>query len=150
MSWEDIGDWATAKYPQVMAVIDLILSLPGSSAVCEQGFSEMKKVKSDWRATLGNDSLLDQMRIVVESPSIQTFDPLPSLNLWIRGGLRRRRPCVATYRKRAVNVDVSSDEWSSSSPDSDHLSDQSDHESVVLESESDLHHDDIETVVIES
>ena len=36
----------------VLQLIDLVLSLPASSADCERGFSLAKVIKSDWRSRL--------------------------------------------------------------------------------------------------
>ena len=75
-----------ARHPQasghqisnIAASFNLLLTLPASSAVCEQGFSKMKKVKTDWRSRLTNGSLVDLMRIVVDSSSVMGRDPTHS------------------------------------------------------------------------
>ena len=41
--------------PNILSLIDLILSIPAHSADAERGFSEMKLVKSDWRSNLRSD-----------------------------------------------------------------------------------------------
>ena len=38
-------------FPNALAVVSLLLTLPPHSADCERGFSVLKKVKNDWRAT---------------------------------------------------------------------------------------------------
>lgn len=44
-----------------------------ANASCEQGFSTMKRVKSDWRSTLGNDTMDMLMRVKIEGPKKQSF-----------------------------------------------------------------------------
>jgi hypothetical protein len=84
----------------ILALIDLLLTLPSSSAICEQGFSEMKYVKSDWRSSLGNQSLNDLMRILLHSKSVRDFDPTTAIHLWRGSGARSRRPNIRPYGPR--------------------------------------------------
>ena len=49
------------KYHNILSLMDLILSLPVSTAECERGFSWLKRTKTDWRANLGATSLNDLM-----------------------------------------------------------------------------------------
>ena len=62
--------------------MDLILTIPASSADAERGFNRLKIAKSDWRSKLSDTNLSDQMTIMLEGPSIVMFDPAPAINLW--------------------------------------------------------------------
>jgi hypothetical protein len=62
--------------------VDLILTIPASSADAERGFNRLKIAKSDWRSKLSDTNLSDQMTIMLEGPSIVMFDPAPAINLW--------------------------------------------------------------------
>ena len=63
-------------------MIDLILTIQASTADCERGFSTMKRIKSDWRASLGTSTLSDLMCGLLESCDINTYDPSSACGLW--------------------------------------------------------------------
>lgn len=66
----------------LLSLVDLILSIPASSADAERGFNRLKMAKSDWRSKLSDANLSDQLTIMLEAPSILLFDPVPAINLW--------------------------------------------------------------------
>ena len=66
----------------LLCLVDLILTIPASSADAERGFNRLKIAKSDWRSKLSDTNLSDQMTIMLEGPSIAMFDPAPAINLW--------------------------------------------------------------------
>ena len=66
----------------LLCLVDLILTIPASSADAERGFNRLKIAKSDWRSKLSDTNLSDQMTIMLEGPSIVMFDPAPAINLW--------------------------------------------------------------------
>ena len=68
--------------PNVLQLVDLLPSLPASSADCEQGFSLTKDIKSDWRSRLRDTMVTDLMTIQLHSPEIADFDPTPSILRW--------------------------------------------------------------------
>ena len=43
------------RFRNMIFLLELLLSFPLSSAVCERGFSAMKRIKSDWRSSLKPD-----------------------------------------------------------------------------------------------
>ena len=49
--------------PNVLQLVDLLLSLPDSSADCERGFSLSKVIKSDWRSRLRDTAVTNLMAI---------------------------------------------------------------------------------------
>ena len=69
--------------------MDLILTIPATSAEAERGFSSMKKIKTDLRNRMQQDSLNTLLRIVLLSPPEEVFDPLSSVNLWLEACGRR-------------------------------------------------------------
>ena len=75
--------------PNVLQLVDLLLSLPASSADCERGFSLTKVIKSDWRTRLRDTMVTDLMTIQLHSPEIADFDPTPSILRW-KGSCKRR------------------------------------------------------------
>ncbi|VDI00488.1 Hypothetical predicted protein [Mytilus galloprovincialis] len=46
------------RFINMILVLELLLSFPLSSAVCERGFSAMKRVKTDWRSSLKPEMLI--------------------------------------------------------------------------------------------
>ncbi|KAG1669217.1 Branched-chain-amino-acid aminotransferase, mitochondrial [Nymphon striatum] len=52
----------------------------------------MKIIKSDWRSSLTPKTLDSLMRIVIDGPDIDTFDPSRSVKLFLTSGQRQRRP----------------------------------------------------------
>ena len=71
-SWKALNRSHSDQLPNVLGLVDLILTIPASTAECERGFSAMKRVKSDWRASLNTSNLSDLM---LEGPSIDDFEP---------------------------------------------------------------------------
>ena len=60
-----------------------------STAVCERGFSALKRIKSDWRSMEMLDSL---MAVVLEGPTLQYYNPAGAMDKWWKQGQRTRRP----------------------------------------------------------
>ena len=91
ITWKQVNDDLRDKCPSVLSLIDLVLSLPASSAEAERGFSLMKTIKTDWRSRLTVDSVSDLMTINLDSPEVKDFDPQ------LMFGCRRREcPTSAT------------------------------------------------------
>lgn len=131
-TWDEINSSFKEKHPNILSLIDLILSLPASSAICEQGFSVMKHVKTDWRSRLTSPALTDQLRIILESPTIKDFEPDEAINLWYNAGLRGRRVDQEPYGPRIKDVATAS-----SNELDDSLSDSDDSQSVCSLTDSD-------------
>lgn len=70
------------KYPNILTLVDLVLTLPASSAEAERGFSQMKRAKSQMRATIKAESMTDLLIIQLNSPDINNFDPRKAIHLW--------------------------------------------------------------------
>lgn len=92
LTWERINTAFQAKFPNILALVDCILTLPSGSVEAERGFSVMKQVKTDWRSNLTQDSLSDLMLVQLESPEISQFEPTQAIHLWNKAGPRSRRP----------------------------------------------------------
>ncbi|KAL5496177.1 hypothetical protein EMCRGX_G012415 [Ephydatia muelleri] len=89
--WNLLKDIVTAQdnCPNVLQLVDLLLSLPASSADCERGFSLTKVIKSDWRSRLRDTMVTDLMTVQLHSPEIGDFDPASSILTW-KGTCKRR------------------------------------------------------------
>ncbi|XP_052778454.1 zinc finger protein 862-like [Mya arenaria] len=73
-------------------LIEVILTLPMSSAVCERGFSAVKRIKSDCRACLNTETLDNLLCVSLEGPSLERFNATRAAHLWWTRGQRQRRP----------------------------------------------------------
>ena len=57
MSWQQLNRAYADDYQTLFSFIDLLLTIPASTAVCERGFSAMKRIKSDHRASLTTQTI---------------------------------------------------------------------------------------------
>ena len=94
LTWPVIHQRYSKRYPNILALFDLICTLPASSAQCERGFSAMKKNKTDYRNKLSAESLSDVMTIQLHSAKIPDFNPLPAVHHWFKSAARPRRPGI--------------------------------------------------------
>ncbi len=79
-------------FHNVLMLAEITLVLPMCTANCERGFSAVKRIKTDWRATLST-SMLDLLLLVsLEGPNLDDYNALRALNRWWHGGRRARRP----------------------------------------------------------
>ena len=56
--------------------------LPVNTAVCERGFSTIKRVKSNWRSSLATVHLQRLMAVAIEGPHPDHFDAGPAVDRW--------------------------------------------------------------------
>jgi hypothetical protein len=117
-TWEQVHEKFGAMCSNFLALADLVMTIPASSADAERGFNRLKITKTDWRSKLTDDHLSDQMMVMLESASILQFDPLPAIALWNSVTTRRERgvrkiiikpvmpPVPATNRPQPETADV--------------------------------------------
>ena len=131
LTWPELNRSFSSECPNLLALIDLVLSLPASTAECERGFSHMKRIKSDLRSTLNSDALNDLMLTQLLAPSVRQFTPKQAVEVWLKKGPRQRRP---NFTRRS-STQSQPDSLTQNLSDSDF---ESDSESVYLShSESD-------------
>ena len=75
----------------ILATMDLILTLPPTSVFNERIFSQMKAVKTEQRNGLNQDALNYIMFIKLECDDIADFDPEPGIQNWARDCKRGRQ-----------------------------------------------------------
>ena len=63
-------------------VCELIFSLPFSISLVEQTFSKLKIVKTKRRTSLYTSTLSDLLELSVEGPSLSSFTPDATVDLW--------------------------------------------------------------------
>ena len=60
-----------------------------STAICERGFSALKRIKSDRRSSLCVE-MLDRLKVIVlEGPSLEDYHPAGATSKWWKGHLLR-------------------------------------------------------------
>ncbi|MCP3890248.1 MAG: hAT transposon family protein [Desulfobulbaceae bacterium] len=74
-----------------MAVVDLMLCIPASSAENERGFSLMKLTKSDRRSRLTIKTLSELMAIQLLTPKVDEYNPEDAIQAWMGSGKGKRR-----------------------------------------------------------
>lgn len=116
-TWPEINRTLKHWCPDMLSLIDLILTLLASTADCERGFSKMKLAKTDWRSRLTTSSLCDLLVVQLSSPSIDDFDPNPAVQLWHQASICTRRPDFMEGRRSTQ--DCSSSDSSESDSDED-------------------------------
>ena len=80
LDWPEINR-LYSSYSNLLSLMDLVLTLPVSTAECERGFSWLKQTKTDWRSSLHIKSLNKLMCVALESPRIAEFDPTHPIKL---------------------------------------------------------------------
>ena len=85
-------------FQNLLHLAEIMLVIPISSAQCERGFSSQKRIKSDARSSLSVSTTEDLIRISMEGPELQSFQPTAAVSKWMNCGQAARRPCFA-YRQ---------------------------------------------------
>ena len=63
-----LDDVNRQEFSNILMFVKLVLVFTLSTAVCERGFSTLKRVKSDWRCSLSTPAIDDLMRVSIEGP----------------------------------------------------------------------------------
>uniref|UniRef100_A0A8D1Y450 Sperm flagellar 2 n=1 Tax=Sus scrofa TaxID=9823 RepID=A0A8D1Y450_PIG len=82
LTWDFVNSVYLHKYPNILTLVDLVLSLPASSAEAERGFSQMERTNSQVHAKVKADDMTDLLIIQLNSPDIKNFDPRKAIHLW--------------------------------------------------------------------
>lgn len=98
---KEFGEWLEwdpeKQLMNLLHLAEIMLVIPISSAQCERGFSAQKRIKSDVRSSLHVSTTEDLIRISMEGPELEKFDPAPPVVKWFNCGQRSRRPI--SYRE---------------------------------------------------
>ncbi|XP_014671516.1 PREDICTED: zinc finger protein 862-like [Priapulus caudatus] len=104
MSWEDINNRLGERCPNILQVIDLVLSLPAGSSECERGFSHMKATKSQYRNRMRSTTMTMLLTIKMHSAEIQKYDPSSAIHHWNQN--HHRRPKFLEKKRHNPNRDL--------------------------------------------
>ena len=66
----------------ILHLVEILLVLPISAAGCERMVSAQNRIKSSLRASLKTPTLEGLIRVSAQGPSLDNFDPAPSVNRW--------------------------------------------------------------------
>lgn len=81
--WRKIFDSERkTEWNMVLLLVELLFAIPISNAKVERLFSLMNCVKTDSRATLSQNTLSNLVRIRMEGPKFEDYDPTPAIKLW--------------------------------------------------------------------
>lgn len=72
----------STKWPNIMLVSELLLSLPFSTAKVERFFSTLKMIKNERRTNLSCSTLNDLLEVKTEGPTLSNFSADAAVNLW--------------------------------------------------------------------
>ncbi|XP_060783092.1 uncharacterized protein LOC132890289 isoform X2 [Neoarius graeffei] len=91
-------------YKNILELVHMMLVLPISAAQCERGFSAQNRIKNSKRSCLAVSTTEDLMRISLEGPSLEDFDPSPAVDRWMDSAKRSRRPDYKIWERDIVCV----------------------------------------------
>ncbi|KAG7159508.1 Zinc finger protein 862-like 3 [Homarus americanus] len=83
------GRFWKKKSGSLFHLVDLLLSIPISSADAECGFSQVKFIKTDWCSRLTDDHLTDLQVVQLQSECVSNFNPEQAINIFLTTGARR-------------------------------------------------------------
>jgi hypothetical protein len=83
LDWMMINELYQNQCPNVLAVFDLLLTLPAGTSECERGFWQMVIVKTKYRNRLHSTTMTMLMTIALHSDDIPDFDPYPTIHHWL-------------------------------------------------------------------
>ena len=91
LTWPEVYSLYEVGHRKVLAIIDLVLTLPSSFSVNERGFSEMKLTKTNVRSRTNNATLNNSMVIQMATPEVKQFDCDPAIHKCVNSSTVTRR-----------------------------------------------------------
>ena len=109
-AWQLLLIHYRTQFPNLAHLVEILLVFPVSNAKAERGFSAMRRIKTDWRSRLAEDTLDHLMRITINGCPVKDFDPKLAVQKFFSTA---RRPDAALYgprkRKHQEAAEVSSE-----------------------------------------
>ena len=82
LDWAGVNERYRNRCGNILDLIDLILSLPASSSICERGFSLMKLTKTAYRNKMKSSTLSQLLTVKLHTASIEDFHTEPAIKQW--------------------------------------------------------------------
>ncbi|XP_070547614.1 E3 SUMO-protein ligase KIAA1586-like [Ptychodera flava] len=123
MTWQTNKRLLHTQCPNVLGLVDLILSLPAGTSECERGFSQMKVTKTSYRNKLKSTTMSMLMTIQLHSPSVSSFNPMPAIQQWNHHHHRKPYFMEVRHRKKLNVIMAESNEAVEAEDDAQHASD---------------------------
>ncbi|KAL4222684.1 hypothetical protein ACF0H5_018725 [Mactra antiquata] len=99
IDWAEVNGVFGNRFPNILSVADLVLTMSPTSSEAERGFSQLKLINTRLRTKLSQSLLNDLLAIKLGAPSIKAFNPAEAINLWNNCGQRSRRPNFMNNKK---------------------------------------------------
>ena len=75
--------------PNMTALLKCCIVIPMTSVQCERGFSTQNRIKSKYRTSMKESTLVDLMRISEDGPELRNFDFNRALAIWKERKVRK-------------------------------------------------------------
>ena len=85
--------------PDMLQLMDLVLTLPAHSADCKRGFSHAKLVKNDWRNKLRDTAVTDSLTVILHTPAEVKYNPEDAVHHWNAKTVRRPNQVCGSTRE---------------------------------------------------
>ena len=92
----------------ILALMDLIMTMSPTTSEVERGFSQLKLIKTNLRSKMTQKTLSTCMAVKMLSKEIDQFDPTEAIHRWNAGSVRQRRPTLRDGSKPAYNLTIES------------------------------------------
>ena len=76
------------RFKNILMLIETVLVLPISSAICERGFSAVKRIKSDWRSNLRTETMNHLLLASIEGPALEDYNAERVVYSWWTTGMQ--------------------------------------------------------------
>ncbi|XP_071953114.1 zinc finger protein 862-like [Antedon mediterranea] len=98
-------------YKNILHLVQILLVMPISAAQCERGFSAQKRIKTDVRNSLHVSTTEDLIRIEMEGPTLESFDPTTIAEKWLSDGQRnfnigKKRFCNFSPKLAEIGIET--------------------------------------------
>ena len=71
----------------ILPLVNSMVTISPSTAVCERGFSAMNKIKIESRTSLSQETLKNLMRISIDGPNLNEYNATDSVVHWMNSSM---------------------------------------------------------------
>jgi len=116
--WKLFNNSDSVRWSNILALIELLFTIPVSNGHLERCFSQMKMLKTDKRSSLNEQSLDNLLHIRLEGPSPNQWDVKGAVQLWWNDKTRQTNRSSRRPSSLAV-ISLDSDSDNEDEPQSD-------------------------------